>query len=349
MTKAKARAKNITTSKKGEKKGVLGVSELGEAQLRYLNKDCRRDGLPIEAMADPEYMIQAMIEGKIEKLTYISILIERYKKDDPKIKDAVIPDFGKYLKSKYCKTIDPSNLREIKEWEESLDSVPDKQKYNTLTWNDFRKRRKEKLNEYNQGQSLEVFAPNTLRIFPLTALLDYTELGSFKIIQDDCNDMVDFLKHVKKLSPFFLIIIFLRIDEIESRFNYLSGYFNLEYQWDKKIKEHMSKVGKKGGERPKKNQPILQAVTQYLQKNSKLINASSEQIANSFKSHVSEDEPITVNIDGCEWAVYYDNEGDGYITAKTYEINKKKPEKSLKIVTIKNYYIPEAKKIINKT
>ena len=345
MKKTKVQEKNITNFiNNGDKKSVLSITELSQAQLRYLLKDCRIDGLPIATMADPERAIQTMIEGKIESLLHISDLINHYNKDDAKIKDAALPVLGKCLKPKYCKTIDPFNLREIQEWEAFLDTVPDEQKYNTLTWNDFRKKRKKSLNGYNLSQSLEVFAPNTLRIFPLAALFDYTELGIFKIIQDDCNDMVDFLKHVKKLSPIFLIILFSRIDEIESRFNYLSGYFKVEYQRKEILHEHFSNLGGLGGGKEKTNQPILLAITQYLQAHPKVVDKSNTQILNSFKRHVREDNPIIVNFNGCEWDVYcaYNN-----IWSEPDTSNKLKHKgKSIAYSTFTNSYISKAKKII---
>lgn len=108
---------------------------------------------------------------------------------------------------------------------------------------------------------------------------------------------------------------------------------------------YFNKLGKKGGETPKKNKPILIAITQFLQEDSKRVNMTNEQIFRSFKRIATEDKPISVDCDGCEWDIYCDDEGDSYVIAKTYEKNKKKPQTSIKAVTFKNYYIPEAKKI----
>jgi hypothetical protein len=116
----------------------------------------------------------------------------------------------------------------------------------------------------------------------------------------------------------------------------------------KEWKQEMSTKGKKGGERSKKNKPILLAMTQYLQDHPKLADTSGEQIVNSLKKNTKEKKPINVKFDGCDWDVYCDNEGPGYIVAKTYSKDKKNPQRSIKISTFRNYYIPEAKKIIKK-
>ena len=109
---------------------------------------------------------------------------------------------------------------------------------------------------------------------------------------------------------------------------------------------YFNKLGKKGGERPKKNKPILIAITQFLQKGPKRVNMTNEQIFKNFKRIATEKNPYSVNCDGCEWDIYCDDEGDGYIIAKTYEKKIKKPQTSIKAVTFKNYYIRVAKKII---
>jgi hypothetical protein len=221
----------VKSKKKVEKTVVIRDDELGWTQSKYLLKDYRIDGLPITAIKDPKYTIKALIEDKIESLSYISDLINHYMEEDPKMRDAASIDFGKYLKPEYQgKAIDFTKIEGIKEWKDFQDTVPDQEKCQTFTWNDFRKVRQERLNEYNLRQSLDVFAPSTLQIFPLAALLEHAELGCFKVIQDDCNDMVDFLKNVKKLTPVFLLILFSRMNEIERRFHYLMGYHRMRYE-----------------------------------------------------------------------------------------------------------------------
>ena len=58
-----------------------------------------------------------------------------------------------------------------------------------MSWNDYRNERKAKIN-----QSSQPFELINLDIGSLE-----TDLGFFKIIQDDCNDLIDFLKCYKTL------------------------------------------------------------------------------------------------------------------------------------------------------
>lgn len=117
------------------------------------------------------------------------------------------------------------------------------------------------------------------------------------------------------------------------------------------ISRYMSKKGKKGGEKPKMNQPMLLAITQYLREHPKLENTSNKRISNSFKRDVTKDEPMTVSFKECEWDVYYyEDYNDAYITAIPDTKNTTKyREASRKISTVINSYIPEAKNIIKKT
>ena len=108
--------------------------------------------------------------------------------------------------------------------------------------------------------------------------------------------------------------------------------------------EHFSKTGKIGGKKEKKNQPILRAITQYLQGHSKIECKSNYHIAESFKKNVRKNEPIIVNFNECEWDVYF---ADNYIEAIADATNKKKQkDKSIAYSTFMNSYISEAKKII---
>lgn len=113
------------------------------------------------------------------------------------------------------------------------------------------------------------------------------------------------------------------------------------------ISKQASKAGKKGGEMPKKNQPVLLAVTQYLRDNSNLVNESNEKIARSFKRNVKGDESMIVNFDGCEWDVYFvDKKIKAIANTKN---NNKHHDKSIGYATFRNSYIPDAKKIIKET
>lgn len=105
--------------------------------------------------------------------------------------------------------------------------------------------------------------------------------------------------------------------------------------------------GKKGGIKSKINQPILLAITKYLQNHPKLEGKTNYQIAESFKRHVGKHEPIIVNFNECEWDVYF---ADNYIEAIADATNKKKhKDKSIAYSTFMNSYISKAKKIIKNT
>jgi len=122
---------------------------------------------------------------------------------------------------------------------------------------------------------------------------------------------------------------------------------------EKTIQEYLSKAGKKGGEKSKKNQPILRAMMQYLQKYPNLEVMSNNQISNNFKRKVNENDPITLNFDKCQWDVYYyyDDDNDSeYICAKPCEEygEKTHKERLIKMSTARNHYIPEAKSLIKK-
>jgi hypothetical protein len=113
------------------------------------------------------------------------------------------------------------------------------------------------------------------------------------------------------------------------------------------VSEYLSKMGKKGGDKPKKNKPILMAIREYLEKHPKLEGKSNYQIAESFKRNVGENEVIIVKFNGCEWDVYFDRE---YIWAIADTTNKKKHKnKSISYATFRNSYISEAKKSIKDT
>jgi len=112
--------------------------------------------------------------------------------------------------------------------------------------------------------------------------------------------------------------------------------------WTKRLEGKFD--SQKGGQMPKKNQPILMAVIEYLEKHSTLENKSNYQIAESFKRHVREKEPIIVNFNGCEWDVYF---ADKHIAAIADAKNKKKhKDKLISYATFMNSYISEAKKSI---
>lgn len=139
------------------------------------------------------------------------------------------------------------------------------------------------------------------------------------------------------------------VETVERTIPALSINSEVESQPSQKenINEYLSKAGKKGGEKPKKNQPIIFAVIKYLEEHATLKDKSNYRIAESFKRHVGKNEPIIVNFNECEWDVYF---ADKYIWAIADATNKKKHKnKSIAYTTFMNSYISEAKKIIKKT
>lgn len=226
------------TKKRAEKTLAPRFDEISMMQLKYLLRIFRPDKLKITKIKDPDYTLQALIEGKIEGLSNISDLINHYFEEYPKLRDAAIPDLERYLKPEYQ---EKAAKKEMMGASDFLKTVPDQEKYCTITWNDFRKTRQSRFNEYSLSKSLNVFIPSTLRIFPLLYLRHYTEPFVLKMIQDDCNDMVDFLKNVKILNPIVLIILFSRIDEILFRFFYYIGYQRMKYETKKLHLERTSK------------------------------------------------------------------------------------------------------------
>lgn len=115
--------------------------------------------------------------------------------------------------------------------------------------------------------------------------------------------------------------------------------------------ELQSKRGAGGGKKPKKNKPILLAVTQYLREHRNLKDSSSKRISISFKRDVNKNKPITINFDECAWDVnYYENDDSEYIEAiPSEEYGKKRhKEKLIKISTFIKSYIPDAKLLIIK-
>ncbi|MGD0279866.1 MAG: hypothetical protein ABSC11_11230 [Smithella sp.] len=102
--------------------------------------------------------------------------------------------------------------------------------------------------------------------------------------------------------------------------------------------------GKKGGEKPKKNQPIILAIIKHLQNHPNIEGKNNGQIAESFKKYTGKKEPIIIYFNKCEWDVYF---ADNLIWALPDAKNKKKnKDKSIAYSTFRNSYIPEAKKII---
>lgn len=167
-------------------------------------KDFPLDSPPPEVIADPGYIIQEIIGRKIDDLSHISDVINLYMEENSEIKKAVVADVR------------------------------------SLPWNDFRKLRQDWLRKANISYISEppaISNPNTSwyegPIFPLVPFFDsdYKDLSCFRIIGDDCDDLLDFLKNAKKLSSYILTYLFMGIIyDIERRFYYLIGYHRKKYE-----------------------------------------------------------------------------------------------------------------------
>ncbi len=111
------------------------------------------------------------------------------------------------------------------------------------------------------------------------------------------------------------------------------------------IDEHLRGIGKKGGEQPKDNKPILGAVIRFLQRKPQIAEHSNERVLKSFSRDVKEDSCINVNVDGCGWEVYcYEKRVYSRWNGSRDVRNPNKPEKSIAFSTFKKSYIPIAKK-----
>ena len=113
-----------------------------------------------------------------------------------------------------------------------------------------------------------------------------------------------------------------------------------------KIKRHCSSAGQKGGKKSKINQPILEAVKEYMKEKQKTHKMNNHQIATKFFKKYNENAPNIVTIGETKWEIYC--EGD-LVFSKEYESNSKKAKnylKSIKYNTFLNSYIPKAKKAI---
>jgi hypothetical protein len=114
----------------------------------------------------------------------------------------------------------------------------------------------------------------------------------------------------------------------------------------KNVQSFLSNAGKKGGEKSKKKKPIIEAVMKHLRDNPKLLSKTNNQIAENFKKNVRDQNPISVDFDGCIWEVYFQSE---YIFAIPGKNKAKHKDKSIAYTTFRNTYISDAKKHLKDT
>jgi hypothetical protein len=103
--------------------------------------------------------------------------------------------------------------------------------------------------------------------------------------------------------------------------------------------------GKKGGEKSKKNKPILMAVIEYLKENQKLVGKTNDQIARNFKRNVKRENPLSIKFNGLKWTIFCDES----IWSIPDRPNSKYKSKTISYETFIKRYIPEAKKSIKTT
>lgn len=113
--------------------------------------------------------------------------------------------------------------------------------------------------------------------------------------------------------------------------------------WTKKLNEKQS--SKKGGEKEKICQPILKALTQYLENHPRLARMSANHIAKEFTEKIKY-EPLTIKFNHSEWEISY-HEPDKLIFADPdTNYNKKNKITSRGIVALRKTYVSKAKEEI---
>lgn len=113
-----------------------------------------------------------------------------------------------------------------------------------------------------------------------------------------------------------------------------------------KVKSKLQSIrGKKGGEKPKKNKPILMALKKFLENNPTLTAKTNDQIAKKFQNKVKGEKSINVNFNNCKWDVYFNENRIWAIP----DIKTKNKVKSISCATFRNNYISEVKKSIKPT
>lgn len=167
----------------------------------------------IEAEFILEKLIEDLKREGISKLLTISKIIDEAMEADPKIKPAAVPDVLLYG----C--VDPET----------------KKNYSFCPWDDFRTLRKKHINDLPGHAAFLLGGVEED---------DLDQIGYLKIIQDDCNDMIDFIKNAKPLNPSsFIKNIYEDLLIISGRFNHMGGYLGLKYR--EKLARRNSGMGQK--------------------------------------------------------------------------------------------------------
>jgi hypothetical protein len=107
--------------------------------------------------------------------------------------------------------------------------------------------------------------------------------------------------------------------------------------------KYFSETGKKGGQKPKKNIPILLAIVKHLEEKPSRKENTNYQIAEGFKKKVKENSPIIVEYAGCEWDVFFKEEKISAVPDTKHNAHH---YQEIAFSTFMNSYITEVKNII---
>ena len=150
-----------------------------------------------------EESFRGLISAVIGKLSIISNFVDDAINILPKLKNAAIPNV-RY----YHIVFQPNPI---------------------VSWDQYRNTRREAINK--------ALIDRSFHDFPL-AEIELKEAGSFKIIKDDCDDMMTvlrvFLNYNETLTFLLLKNIFERQTEIVSRYYYMVGYHGMKYEIGKR-------------------------------------------------------------------------------------------------------------------
>jgi len=101
----------------------------------------------------------------------------------------------------------------------------------------------------------------------------------------------------------------------------------------------VAEAGRGGGNAPKSNRVILEAINDFLIKNPKMIDCPDSKIIRTFSKRFTSDKPCAFTLNGKPCEVYCDG---GEIHSSIGDTIKK----SLKINTVQRFYLPAVKKTI---
>jgi len=109
---------------------------------------------------------------------------------------------------------------------------------------------------------------------------------------------------------------------------------------------YLKKIGKKGGQKPKFTQPILEAIKIFIIKRTKTQNWSNTQIEKFFFKKIKEKDPMIITIEKIKWEVFCADEHVISRIHESYGAKDNNKEKLIAYNTLLNIYIPKAKKAI---